>query len=450
MTNDRKPNNGRTDELRRVVGHLANTMSERIKACSNLARTRTALIEPVIADVLAFDVRNPLQVDPCPEELEAWRKSFQSAEGTSNASIYVLMNGGKAVMYVIAQAATEPLPSDATMTTPVPDVPAEAMIAWTNGRRWAFVARTTSADEPNATVIHDFDFLDHDPSDVDDFEPFTLQGLSDLDARQRIFAAYTERRIAVWLQQQLRDPDTKFADFAATACHTGRKTAQVMTVYREALPRAIETVLRALRAGSQNGTSGTAPEGTKMREQLVGCIQGKVRKRGRGAAVARWLMGIVAENTAGARTIDEIAQSGRYANLQTDPHSLPESRRELAQRVPHTNSWFTSGASISDTKRMLDDILDRLPATHPLSMSGYSTKIEYHRQTPRTQRPKTPATDPKAGADAAAPAAAATVPAAAPATDDHGNETPEPAREEAATADSAGENRSGGDGDDNA
>ena len=276
-------------------------------------------------------------------------------------------------------------------------------------------------------MIHDFDFLDHDPGEVDGFEPFTLRGLSDLDARQRIFAAYTERRIAVWLEHQLRKPDAKFADLAATACYTGRKTAQVMTIYRDALPRAIETVLRALRAGNQNGTTGNAPEGAKMREQLVGCIQGRVRKRGRGAAVARWLMTKAAEDAAGASTIDETAQSGQYANLQTEQHALPESRRDLGQEIPNTSTWFTSGASISDTKRMLDDILDRLPATHPLSLGGYSTKIEYHRQTARPQRQETQPTEPSAAG------------AAETATEDNRDETPETAGDKQATMDSGSE-----------
>ena len=223
-------------KLRETVPLLAEAVRKRVAACPTGMKTRTALVEPVIQDVLAFDLRNPFEVDPDAQEIVDWlREEHPDVEWTA----YALMQAAKAMMHIVAMPSTEKLPAQGVMTARIPCIPTRTPVAWTNGTRWAFVVRTTDDDEADAVVAHDFDFGNHTLVDIDELATFTRESLSDDEASDRIYGVYAERRAAEWLARELQEPSPAFIELAVAACHPGRRTQAVTAAYSEAVPKAM-------------------------------------------------------------------------------------------------------------------------------------------------------------------------------------------------------------------
>ena len=363
-------------KLRETVPLLAEAIQKRVTACPTRMKTRTALIEPVIQDVLAFDLRNPFEVDPDPQEIVGW---LAAAHPDVDWTAYALMQAAKPMMHIVALPSTDELPDPAVITTRIPCIPTRTPIAWTNGMQWAFVVRTTDDDDADAVVAHDFDFSNHTLVDIDELATFTRESLSDDQASDRIYSVYAERRAAEWLARELQEPSTAFVELAVGACHQGRKTQAVVAAYADAVPKAIETVLRNLRAGTETDIARRArpPEpDTSRRERLVGRVQGRIQKTGRGVNVARWLMEKAAEDDGGRSALWAAAGAPEHSCLAQSLEEMTDSRRDRATKIAGTEIWFAAGASIRAMKTMLDDLMNRLPTTHRLLLEGYSVDME--------------------------------------------------------------------------
>ena len=364
-------------KLRETIPQLAETIQKSLPLCPTRMKTRMALVEPVIQDVLAFDLRNPFEVDPEAQEIVDHLAADEPTR--SNWSAYALMQAAKPMMHVVTVPSGEALPEQAVMVARIPCIPTRTPIAWTNGLQWAFVVRTNDDDDADAVVAHDFDFSNYTLVDIDELATFTRESLSDEMASDRIYGVYAERRAAEWLARELQEPSTAFIELAVGACHPGRKTQSVVAAYAEAVPKAIETVLRNLRAGTETDIARRArpPEpDSKGRERLVGRIQGRVQKTGRGVGVARWLMETAAGDEDGRNALWATAGVPEHACLGRSLDELTESRRDRATKIAGTEIWFAAGASIRAMKGMLDDLMNRLPTTHRLLLDGYSVDVE--------------------------------------------------------------------------
>ena len=426
-------------KLRETVPQLAEAIRKRLPMCPTRMKTRMALVEPVIQDVLAFDLRNPFEVDPEAQEVVDHLAADQPDR--SSWSAYALMQAAKPMMHVVAVPSGEPLPEPAVMTARVPCIPTRTPIAWTNGLQWAFVVRTNDDDDADAVVAHDFDFSNHTLVDIDELATFTRESLSDEMASDRIYGVYAERRAAEWLARELQEPSTAFIELAVGACHPGRKTQSVVAAYAEAVPKAIETVLRNLRAGTETDIARRArpPEpDTKGRERLVGRVQGRIQKTGRGVVVARWLMETVAGDEEGRAALWATAGAPEHSCLARSREEMTESRRDRATKIAGTEIWFAAGASIRAMKAMLDDLMNRLPTTHRLLLDGYSVDVEKSPAAPAATAGSKPEAQ-EAVAEEPPPGHGPTETTETPPTATSGADTGNSAAEKAETSETAGD-----------
>ena len=348
---------------------------ERIDACKTLALTRIALVEPIIGDVLGFDLRNPREVVP---------EESPTGYPYTDCTRYTLLHAGRPMLYIMAQAAGTTLPEPGDAGGNNDGLPTDALKAWTNGRWWRFTAAAPKgADTEEPLVVHEIDMMSVTLHDADCLHLFTRDALTKSDHRQTMYLVYAERKAAAWLAQELYEPSTELVELAASKCHAGRRTTAVIDTYRAVLPLAIRGVLERVRSTSVDAGPPPLPaaDGRDRDERLVGLERGRVVKTGASAKVARWLLEKLVMYDDGARAINRIAGSGRHTMLQCTQQDLPESRHEYGSPVGSIErgapaAWFCSGHGARRLSDMLRDVLRAVPANSPAAMAGLGVRLE--------------------------------------------------------------------------
>ena len=373
MTEVEKSKNGpkRKSELLPLVEETAQAFSAFADHVLPAAHTRAAMTSRVLYRVFGFDIWNPLEVRPDPQEAEAEFTDTESGERAAVAVDEVRIDGRPALI-VLTRGLNHPEgrggldgagPAERRLLTGrMLDGPrtVEIPVIHTDGVRWSFRVG-------DAPVLR-FDFTSWSRDEVFDLETFCRQTIDSGEAERRTAELKAARRGADWLKRNFEAPGEGLVDLMAAECHDGRRTASVRETYRLAAPKAVRAVMRAVKADRVK-----TPEEAERREEtaesaprsrLTATVDGEPVDGQTNVGTVRALIVRLYQNRMES-VYRETAEDGNHRILRTDPEYFGRSYRQGAWKTPCGGAWLSNTGTRDEAAALAREFAERAARHDP-------------------------------------------------------------------------------------